>query len=263
MPRKINKNKSKRNRNNKRRGLNRNRRNLLGKPVGGFLLKNMYKVRLRVSEYFQDTNGTDTLNYIFIANGLYNPYATYASTQPAGFNYYMSAYLKYRVLGCKIRVRSVNTTTTGQWLAIYPTLQNIPFTTIVQAETQKYSMLKIAGSKDSTPIISLNKFCTSRQIFGHNPYDDEDFSGDFGSNPPFKWYWVLLFYNPGGVVTTSCVIDMEFDIVFYGRKTQDESTPSLMKSDDVLYNKFLETINKKNGLATNTPDLVDYKEELL
>lgn len=241
-----------------RRGRKRNKRNnkvrkqqrsIFMRPVGGFLLNNEYKVCLRVSEYFGDTSSGDSLQYVFLANSLYNPYATYASTQPAGFSYYMSAYLKYRVLACQIRIRSINTTSSGEWISLYPSLEPIPFTTIVQSESQKYSKLMMCGSKDSTPKISLVKTCSSQMIFGHNPNLDEDFSGDFGSSPPFKWYWVINFYVPGGTVVTSCVIDMKFNIIFYGRKTQDLSTPSLLSKeiDSPFYNKFL---NKQSEQKT-------------
>jgi hypothetical protein len=166
---------------------------------------------------------------IFVANSLYNPLGTGGGAQPAYFNFWMAGFVKYRVLMSSIRVEFNNPNATPVLVCVLPTLYTTQFSDITSAEDQRYAkstLLSPAGTGKTQKNITTSM--NSSKIFGKNCRFDENYAGDFGHSPNFKWYWQVYAETlDGSDITDQFVVKIKFRTEFYGLLPQTQTQPML------------------------------------
>lgn len=153
-------------------------------------------------------------DYVFSANGMYDPNITGIGHQPIGFDQYMSLYEHFTVIGAKISVVFQNTETTYlAWcgIAVRPAA-----TAIVDGQTTMENGMCVvkafdkAGTTNSfgmlTYPLSIGKYMGRKSILS-----EDDFRGTSGANPAEQVYFhVFAFPNNAqdiGQITAHVVID--------------------------------------------------------
>jgi len=227
------------NRNNKRRSrrgrpsnIKRNlRRFKRGRKVARSILVPNQKLEiLKVTESDNYQGSSGTFFRYYVGNGLYNPGGTAWNAQPAGFDQWMAFYSKYRVLSGGIKIEAVNnsdSTVNGIWMVVYPSVVNTTLSgNLASAMSQPYAkkafMANIAGNNKC----SLSSTIAMSKVFGESPFRDENFSGDFGSNPSFKMYWCLNTFSIGTDDSdVEVIVTLSFKVLFYARLPLSLSAP--------------------------------------
>lgn len=237
-------------RNNKRNFKNRkqnkrskrsNGNSLIARCTKSVSMPEMYRL-FEVSELFS-MQGTDgVFSTSLIANSLFNPGGTNFNAQPVGFNEYMALYTKYRVLKCSLKMQCVNNgdaTVNGVWIVTYPSVVSTSLAgSVATATCQPKSKSRFLGNYQGMGITMLRNECTSHIAFGESAMLDENFSGDFGSSPAYKWYWIIQQFSVGSDdVNIQVLIKMQFWTKLYARIPLLLDTPSLLtaKADTNLF----------------------------
>jgi hypothetical protein len=217
---------------NKRRRKSRNFKNKKNRV----LVPNQKLEILRVceSDNYQLVSG-DYFTY-YVGNGLFNPGGTNWNAQPAGFDQWTAFYSKYRVIGSKINILAVNnsdSTVNGIWLVCYPSVVNTELTGgLASAMSQPYARKTFMANINGNNKCTLTNRVQMSKVFGESPYRDENFSGDFGSNPAFKMYWCINLFGIGSdQANVEVIITISFIVKFYARIPLSLSSPMDLTSD--------------------------------
>lgn len=130
--------------------------------------------------------------FVFSANGLYDPNITGVGHQPIGFDQYMTMFDHYTVIGAKIICTFVNTdTATSQQVGIY--VKDAPST---ETDIRKYIENGLCKYKTISPTtygnnqctivypLSIPKFFTKKKIIG-----ESDYKGSVAANPTEQAYF--------------------------------------------------------------------------
>jgi len=213
-------------------------------------------LKVTESDNYQGSSGSFFTYYI--GNGLYNPGATNWNAQPAGFDQWMSFYTKYRVLSSKISIDAVNnsdTTVNGIWLVVYPSVVNTALTgNLASAMCQPYAkkafMANIAGINKC----SVSSAISCSKVFGESPFRDENFSGDFGTNPSFKFYWCINTFSVGSDQSNvEVIVTISFKVIFYARIPLSLSAPDSLIADVnssyvIPHHKFMPNVDEMKAI---------------
>lgn len=188
-------------------------------------------VNMKVSEAFSIQNTAGVGSFYLIANSLYNPGATNFNAQPAGFDQWMAFYAKYRVLHSRLNLEMVNnsdSTVNGIWVVIYPTVVSTTLSgSVATATSQPYSAKTFMGNIAGNNTCSVSRSISSNKMFGKNIRYDEGYSGDFGSSPSYKFYWLINSYGVGSDdANIQLLLTMTFQAEFYARLDLVLSAPS-------------------------------------
>lgn len=207
------------------------RLSLIAKCQKSVSLPEMFRL-FEVSEAFDMQGSGGVYSTFFVANGLFNPGATNWNAQPVGFNEYMALYSKYRVLKGSISMQIVNnsdTTVNGVWVVVYPSVVSTSLSgSVATATCQPKSCSVFIGNLQGVGLTTLRTTCSSHTAFGESPMLDENFSGDFGTNPSYKWYWIINAYSVGANdANLKVLIKIKFWTKLYARIPLLLDTPSL------------------------------------
>lgn len=229
MPRK-NQNKNKR-RNRRNRKLKRRNNFRLTTARQFYDLADRTICLIRVCEAFTDDPAQPVLKYTWIGNGLFNPFGTSGNAQPSWFKPWMAMYAKYRILGSSIQLQMTNTTNSDPYeVSVYPTVDSTIVNSVAEAKTQPFNRSRLVGPLSGMSNSTVRNRMVSKKMFGRGVMGDEGFAGDFTSNPANKWYWQVFFQTIiGSNVKPSFIATVSFNVIFYGRLSQGETTPLLAK----------------------------------
>lgn len=133
--------------------------------------------------------------YVFSANGLFDPNITGVGHQPIGFDQYMVMFDHYTVIGAKCTATFVNTDTgTSQQVGIYVKDVNTTDTDIrkyLENGLCKYKTISPTtfGNNQCTIVypLSIPKFFQKKKIIG-----ESDYKGSQTSNPSEQCYFHLF-----------------------------------------------------------------------
>jgi hypothetical protein len=167
-------------------------------------------------------------NYLFAANGLYDPNITGSGHQPSGFDQMMTFYYHYTVLRARMTCHVRNTSTT---LTPFVGISYAGSTTAVTVEDQVIEKGLIDFKSFSTfPNAGYHgKIERSAQIkssIGANDLlDFADARGDVSNNPVELEYFHINAWNPESVSVAALTITvvLEFEAVFTEPRTLTES----------------------------------------
>jgi len=234
------------NKNKKRRNRRRNfkrKRSLIARCTKSVSLPEMYRL-FEVSEIFDMQASSQVFTTNLVANGLFNPGGTNFNAQPVGFNEYMALYTKYRVLKSSISLQIINNgdaAITGAWIVVYPSVVSSSLAgSVATATCQPKSKSVFLGNYQGVGIARLRNQCTSQVAFGESAMLDENFSGDFGSNPAYKWYWIINLYSLAGSIDCQALLKMKFWTKLYARIPLLLDTPSGLQTAQADTNQFVQ-----------------------
>lgn len=163
--------------------------------------------------------GSAVYGYFFSANGLFDVNITGANHQPMGFDQMMQYYYHYIVHRAKIRVQYHNTSAfvcnVGLCISGQATLASTVYTDIIEAGQLVYTTLTPTGVNGSIATLEYKVDCAKYEGVD-DILDDPNMRGDVASNPSEQLYFVLLFWDPIGVVAPTCGVDvlLEYDATF-------------------------------------------------
>lgn len=153
-------------------------------------------------------------DYVFSANGLYDPNITGVGHQPLGFDNYMAMYEHYTVIGAKITVQFQNTETIYMaWAGIAARSGSGAIANGPQAVENGMCVVTPLNKADvSGDFRSLSYPLSIGKFMGrHNILAEDDFRGTSTANPNEEVYFhVIAFPNNAqdiGQITAHVVID--------------------------------------------------------
>ena len=167
--------------------------------------------------------------YVFSANGCYDPNISGGGHQPRGFDQLMALYDHYTVIGTRINVSACNTDTTGsQIIGIYvadnSTSSSSPID-IMERRLLTYTPLasQQAGGACANILYQLNP----NEFLGRSkPLSDPELKGSNGGNPAEQAY-LHLFVMPGKEGSdegeVNCHVRIEYTVILTEPKQPSQS----------------------------------------
>jgi hypothetical protein len=181
------------------------------------------KVVLKYCEQFNLNPGIGGTadNYVFSANGVYDPNITGGGHQPAGFDQYMALYEKFTVTKSTIKCVFSNTDQQNTGHAIIGIINrdlNLALTdprVYIENGACKWEVLNIRGTgtgvKTITQAMNIADFATNKIM------DDDTFSGSDAANPAENLYY-YVFAAPADASTDlgsiNCVVEISYEVYF-------------------------------------------------
>lgn len=151
-------------------------------------LGNRMKMNLNYSESTISLNsGAGTLaDFVFSANGLFDPSITGTGHQPLGFDQIMAMYDHYVVIASSIKVTFVNTDPTNVIICGVSVTDSVTALVsapkVIENGSGKYVVLGPLGSSSDTKVITLN--INPNKFLGRShPMSDPELKGDAAGNP--------------------------------------------------------------------------------
>lgn len=190
-------------------------------------------LRLNYYENVSVTTGASSVgNYVFAANGLYDPNITGTGHQPMGFDQMMLIYNHYTVTRSRILVTARNASTTlGCYVAVSKHAGSSPLTVdsrLIEAGLVKYKYLAPKPNTGYHEILSesmvIGPFTGVRDVM-----DVTELRGSVGSNPAEIQYYDISAWNPDDATQVPIYLEVliEFDAIFSEPQemTQSVSVP--------------------------------------
>jgi hypothetical protein len=133
---------------------------------------------------------------IFRLNSLYDPDLSGAGGQPSGFDYWTTAYYRYKVFAADISVIFTNTTNTQSFGAVthYGTGFTAPATgtevqqSVLEGDHTKGVVLAPTGNGNDFIRGVVRIHCDLRKLQGDAAFNDSDTSAIYNANPAIPYY---------------------------------------------------------------------------
>ncbi len=174
--------------------------------------------------------------YQFRGNSVFDPDLTGTGGVASGHNLWSNFYQKYRVLGSRIRTKTIGTGTTvastATEVALYPFPDtSVPSvltpTTFSDARSLKYAKWSLYNSFGNG-ICTLNHKMGTAKIFGVSEEaveDDDALYCNTNTNPTQTWTWNLIA-EPADVSSSQnivSIVDIDYDVVYFDRQPTYQS----------------------------------------
>lgn len=157
-------------------------------------------VRLKYAESYQANPSIGlVLDYVFSANGIYDPNITGTGHQPMCFDQWMNFYDHYAVIGSKITVCITPTGGTvdegSGYIAIYlrdtsTTMNAVNFDSLVEQPRTTYRTF--GGYFGATNQTKISKTFSCKKFFRKSPLSDYDLAGTITTNPNEQAYFHVI-----------------------------------------------------------------------
>lgn len=184
------------------------------------------KTVLRYSQVVTVTGTTGVIgNYLFRANGLYDPDYTSTGHQPMYYDQFVALYNHWVVTKSKITIKPVRNTSesTGCHVAL---LQNDDTTVLstmqamIEMGKAKYQMMDPrSGGK------VMSQQFDARKVYGGNPLDHSQLQGSVGSDPSELTFFQISTQASDFASTVSVDVDVliEYEVVFTELKDNESN----------------------------------------
>lgn len=190
-----------------------------------YIVPHKYRCKLRYCEEITlQPLANSITQYVFSANGLYDPNITGSGHQPNGFDQLITLFSLYRVLWSKIRVSYVDTTASnptpmyytvsllGTSAATYTTVQAM----LEDAERGATKNIQVTGAFGG-PLdaqADYRKFGVQAVYKAkYIPKNAGDQTGSATINPAEQMYYVISAASVGGNTPSSCKFLVEIDYI--------------------------------------------------
>lgn len=168
-------------------------------------------------------------NYVYSANGLYDPDITSTGHQPMPFDQLMLSFEHYCVMGAKMHVSFKNASTTNTiGIAIAARASATPTTVVINlVENGCLVRDRLAVSPASDSVLAL-ELPISIAKFGSVPslLSNPDYNGSVAANPVEQSYFHLSTWCPDGVSVVSGItaeVYIEYDAWFFEPRVNSAS----------------------------------------
>lgn len=165
------------------------------------IVKMRYALNLGLSHSITSTGGAMGTDYIYRANGCYDPYYLTGGHQPRGFDQYMEMFRNFAVLGSKLVVNfgygQGSSTSHDMRVAIVLRDGNSTMTNIaVVEESPRRKSFLMTAHRDKATLVSTYSY----KINGcQDIMDNQNLWGTSASDPSNEeWYWHIVGWQPEG-----------------------------------------------------------------
>lgn len=172
---------------------------------------------LRYSEQVSVTlNGVGEQNYVFSANGLYDPNITGTGHQPMYFDQLCAVYDHYTCLSSRITVIPTTAAANQPFiLSIYVDDDNIGLmgvTPNIERPGAKYAQININAGQST----KLSNNWSARRIFGPGTQADPSMQGTASANPTEGSYYMVFIGGNTALANTavSFLVLIEYNVVW-------------------------------------------------
>lgn len=195
---------------------------VLWKAPPAFVDNKIVKLKYHAAANLSVTAGAMTYNS-FRLNSIYDPDLTGVGGQPRYYDQLLSAtgpYLRYRVLGCKVKIQFVNDNSSAGalgYVGMYArdstaaAISSVDLTGLTELQNTKYTIL--GNMNSSKGIRVLKNFYNIAKVMGvQDIADNEDAEGAYNGNPTDSVLLDVYYYPLDGATTTSiyALVDLEY-----------------------------------------------------
>jgi hypothetical protein len=180
------------------------------------------RVTLRYAQVKTPTGATNV--FTLRGNGLFDPDATGAGSQPTGFDEYMAIYKNFRVIGSKCTaVMSSGSTTFGSGTSLIAVRWDdnsgaVPASSsdVLAQRNSVYSFNTGIGA----PVSRVTAQCRTDKATRLSP-SSPDLMGSASADPTVQWHWHVTVNSIDASSTPSgrLYVIVEYDVEFFGMKT--------------------------------------------
>jgi len=162
---------------------------------------------------------------------MFDPLLSSGTNKCVGWSQLSALYNRYRVLGSKIEVVSLMSTTITTGTAqvsgavcVAPSNTGLGRTLFSDAISQPHA--KWNDITSSEPKRSSIVMATSKITGNKTPEASDRTQGLISGAPGEEWYWILTYVSDGNYVTTFVVMDVQltYDVEFFDRNEIDRSS---------------------------------------
>lgn len=161
------------------------------------------------------TVGGLAANYVFSANGLYDPNITGVGHQPLSFDQYMAMYDHFTVIGSKITVFARNGDESyGQMVGVRysdsATVESDPRTLIENGRC----VYRLMDEGDESDACSVSMGLNIGKVLGRKSVlDEDDLRGGAGGNPAEQAYWHVFAFPDSAVDSGAIRFSVQIDYI--------------------------------------------------
>lgn len=178
--------------------------------------------------YFEQVNmpSAITSDYVFKANGMYDPNLTGVGHQPRGFDEIMALYDHFYVTAASIRVAFTNTATAvGDEGVVSISASDgsgtaSTLTDALESNTVVWSVVGVSG-QSKQKILSLGPLTTRQQV---SITDESSLKGSSSADPSELWFYHLVAHrHDGGTVSMVADVQITYFVTFLEPKMPGQS----------------------------------------
>lgn len=190
-------------------------------PWSGPMPSQMFTTVRYVEAFALNPGAGTNAQYVFSANGLYDPNITGIGHQPRGFDEIMKFYNNYCVNGSKITVQCATSATATAVenivVSVFPSITSAATVTniwdAIEPKGCRYlTFTPGATVTTSKPNFQVNNYVNINRWLAQDTNDDNTVKGDVSSNPSTQVYWILNYFCDGGsdVLPTNFIVEIEY-----------------------------------------------------
>ena len=164
-------------------------------------------------------------NYVFTANGLYDPNITGVGHQPMGFDQAMIFYEHYTVTQAYMSVRFFNKTSGPIIFGVYISPDAIPLTDPDRVNENGLIVSKQAETVSAGGEVTINIKVDIAKYNGKSIINEDDYRGDIANNPVEQVYAIIFAYSMDST-NGNTEMTAEVDIKYRAKFTEPRKIPS-------------------------------------
>lgn len=157
-------------------------------------------------------------DYVFSANGLYDPNITGTGHQPYGFDQMMNFFNHYTCTGSRCVVRAASTVAAPFYVGIALRDDNIPLLGVSLQTLMEQSgiVFKISNYGDSTRPVVVSRGFSMRKFFRGSKLGDKEYSGDAANNPGDQAYFHVVVVPAAGedLAAQRLLLQIDYHTIF-------------------------------------------------
>lgn len=179
----------------------------------------MMTQKLKYAEAIRHTVTAGFLQYVFSANGLFDPNITGSGHQPLYFDQLMAIYNHYAVISSHIKITPYTGATIDLVKAVYVD-DDASGTTTATTVWERPGVRVSANPPSSTPIPSYDCYWKASNAFGKDVMSNDNLQGTATANPAEQSYFINVLFDPAAGTTTNVdfLYEIWYDVVFFERK---------------------------------------------
>lgn len=201
----------------------------LYRPVTVNMGKQAFPKQLRSTLRYADTfNLVSTTGayaqYLFSANGLYDPNVSGVGHQPRAFDQLMAIYNHYTVVASRITVTLMPVLDQTIVAVLFKDDDATTNVTNCIYAIERKGCSYISGNTSDLDTNIMRNMWTAKSVFAGDPLSRDEMQGNVGANPTEVTNYVIAQENLNlETVSNRYLVTIDYDVVFYELKSFDPS----------------------------------------
>lgn len=176
-------------------------------------------LKLKYSELVRHTITAGFAQYVWSANGCFDPNITGGGHQPLYFDQQMTLYNHFVVMSSHIKITPATGSPIDLVYAVYVD-DDASGTTTATTSWERPGVRVAAAAPGSWKPEPIEHFWKSGNTFGQDVLANSELHGTSGANPTEQSYFIVTFFDPAAGTTSNVdfLYEIWFDVVFFERK---------------------------------------------